>query len=246
MTKKDPKQIARSPKLDKRGEHVARQIENDIAESGWPVGKVIGSEADLIARYKVSRAVLREAIRLVEHHMVARMRQGPSGGLVVTEQNPDTVARAMSRYLSYAHVGPAELIETRTNIEGQAAELAAQRASDDERMELRTFLAGEPERLMQSRFESKEFHLQVARMSHNPVLYLMIRCLVDLTEDQTHVTGDDRTTAVERIHAAHSKIGESIISGDSSLARYRMATHVAAIAPWLSEAGRRKKIEKSA
>jgi DNA-binding FadR family transcriptional regulator len=61
----------------------ARRIEDEIIARRWPIGEVIGSEADLMARYEVSRAVLREAVRLVEHHGAARMRRGPSGGLVV-------------------------------------------------------------------------------------------------------------------------------------------------------------------
>ncbi|HEV7792184.1 MAG TPA: GntR family transcriptional regulator, partial [Pseudonocardia sp.] len=49
---------------------VARQIEQDVLRTGWPVGEVLGSETELRERYQVSRAVLREAIRLVEHHQV--------------------------------------------------------------------------------------------------------------------------------------------------------------------------------
>nr|WP_281173745.1 GntR family transcriptional regulator [Mycobacterium genavense] len=54
---------------------MARDIEADIVRRGWPVGESLGSEHAVQQRYGVSRSVLREAVRLVEHHQVARMRR---------------------------------------------------------------------------------------------------------------------------------------------------------------------------
>src|SRR5438067_13885634 len=75
-----PTELERVPG-EKLGVVVARQIEAEILDRGFPVGEVVGSEAGLIERYGVSRAVLREAIRLLEHRNVAAMRRGPGGGL---------------------------------------------------------------------------------------------------------------------------------------------------------------------
>jgi DNA-binding FadR family transcriptional regulator len=52
----------------------------------------------------VSRAVLREALRLVQHHQVARMRRGPGGGLFVTAPDAAPATRAMVIYLDYVGV----------------------------------------------------------------------------------------------------------------------------------------------
>ena len=41
---------------------IARRIEDDVVERGWPVGEVLGSETDLLERFGVSRAVFREAV----------------------------------------------------------------------------------------------------------------------------------------------------------------------------------------
>ena len=59
---------------------VARRILTDVVDRGWPVGEVLGSQAELIERYGVSRAVFREAVRLVENQGVAFMRRGPGAG----------------------------------------------------------------------------------------------------------------------------------------------------------------------
>lgn len=61
---------------DKLASILARDIEADIVRRGWAVGESLGSELALQQRFGVSRSVLREAVRLVEHHQVARMRRG--------------------------------------------------------------------------------------------------------------------------------------------------------------------------
>jgi DNA-binding FadR family transcriptional regulator len=217
----------------KRAEQLAARIEADIAALGWPVGLNLGSEAALLEKYGVSRAILREAIRLIEHHLVGRMRPGPGGGLVVTEQSADVVARAMSLYLSFAKVSRDQLLEVRAEIEGVAAEMAAARASDEERLQLRAFLRSEVEALSRSWMAAKEFHLRVAALAHNPTIDLVVRCLVDLTEQHTEPT-TDRAEVVQRIHGVHTKVADAIVSGDGGLARYRMKRHIFALSPWLT------------
>jgi DNA-binding FadR family transcriptional regulator len=219
----------------KRAEQVAAQLEADIAALGWPVGMNLGSEASLIEKYGVSRAVLREAIRLIEHHLVGRMRPGPGGGLVVTRQDPEVVARAMSLYLSFAKVGRDQLLVVRGEIEGFAAELAASTATEQERVELQEFMRFEPEFVGESWKEAKAFHLRIANMTHNPAIYLFVQCLADLTEQHTE-THKDRDEAVQRIHEVHMKIADAVIAGDGGLAKYRMRSHILAISPWLAEA----------
>ncbi len=63
----------------KRAARVADRIVEDVIAAGWPVGSIIGSEAELVARYQVSRAVFCEAVRLLEHQQVAQARRGPGG-----------------------------------------------------------------------------------------------------------------------------------------------------------------------
>ena len=101
----------------KLGEQLAERVEEEIIASGWPVGKVLGSEADLIERYGVSRAVFREAMRIVDHHGVAEMRRGPGGGLVVVAPKSDAAIRTLSLNLEYLDLTPEQINEARLAIE---------------------------------------------------------------------------------------------------------------------------------
>ena len=67
----------------KGAETVARNITQAIVVEGLQPGDLVGTEPELIEREGVSRALLREAVRLLEHHQIARMRRGPGGGLFV-------------------------------------------------------------------------------------------------------------------------------------------------------------------
>src|SRR5689334_12188185 len=115
----------------KLAEKTAAKIESAIAEQGWPLGSVLGSDADLLEQYGVSRAVLREAVRLLEHDKVARMRRGPGGGLVVAEPDPEAVTRAATLYLRYWRVDPGRIFEARIALEVAAVKAAADRIDED-------------------------------------------------------------------------------------------------------------------
>ena len=85
----------------KLAEVLAAAIRDDIASSGWQVGEVFGSEVALLERYQVSRAALREAVRLLEYHAVATTRRGPGGGLVVAEPQAQASIDTIALYLQY-------------------------------------------------------------------------------------------------------------------------------------------------
>ena len=76
----------------KKAETIADQIVQTIVSQRWEPGELFGSEVELIARYGVSRAVFREAVRLLEHHGLVEMRRGLHGGLFIRQPDPTPVA----------------------------------------------------------------------------------------------------------------------------------------------------------
>lgn len=82
----------------KLGEVVAERILTEIIRQGWPEGDVLGTEADFMDRYRVSRATFREAVRQLEWHGAAGMRRGPSGGLEVKAPPREALVTAIKTY----------------------------------------------------------------------------------------------------------------------------------------------------
>src|SRR5271170_8391728 len=128
----------------KRAAKVADRIVGDVMAMGWPVGELLGSEAELLERYQVSRAVFREAVRLVEHKQVARTRRGPGGGLVITEPTVGAVIDAVVLYLHRVDARLDEIFEARIILEELACQLAAERTNENDLAELRRFVGGVP------------------------------------------------------------------------------------------------------
>src|SRR6202034_4827137 len=118
-------------------------IVEDVMALGWPVGQVLGSETDLLERYQVSRAVFREAVRLLEHQQVAPPRRGPGGGLVITEPTVGAVIDAVVLYLHRADARLDELFEARIVLEEMACPLAAERTNESDLAALRQYVENE-------------------------------------------------------------------------------------------------------
>ncbi len=166
---------------DKLASILARDIEADIVRRGWAVGESLGSEHALQQRFGVSRSVLREAVRLVEHHQVARMRRGPNGGLYICEPDAGPATRAVVIYLEYLGTTLGDLLNARLVLEPLAASLAAERIDEAGIARLRAVLHAEEQWKPGLPAPRDEFHIALAEQSKNPVLQLFINVLMRLT-----------------------------------------------------------------
>lgn len=213
----------------------------------WEPGALFGSEVELIARYGVSRAVFREAVRLLEHHGLAEMRRGLHGGLFIRQPDPQPVAKAMAVYLDFEKVEPRQLEEARLALEVFCAERVAARITEGDVDQIRTFLAAEAASVASGEVESMhDFHVLVAWLTGNPALHLFVHTLTGLTRRQ-HLSHERNRSYLDDVHQAHSKIAEAIIARDGPLARHRMMTHLEAdLSAWQRRPARRGDVSKSA
>jgi DNA-binding FadR family transcriptional regulator len=215
---------------------VARRLQMMIAARGFPVGQVIGTEPGLMLELGVSRAVFREAVRLLEQDEVAQMRRGPGGGLVVTAPRASSVARAAALHLQFFGAGADDIFEARTALELQTADLAAQRIDEKGIDMLRAALEEEAELQDEGgHLGSSHIHLIIAELTGNPALSLFVEVLARLTPG---IPPADPAAAAARqadVRHAHERIVEAIVAGDSSLARHRMLRHLQGIGSYLQE-----------
>lgn len=227
----------------KLGEVLAERIENEIIEAGWPVGDVIGSESDLCERYGVSRAVFREAIRIVGHHGVAEMRRGPGGGLVVVKPSVDAAVRTVSLNLEYGDISPRQINEARLAIESACARAAIEKLDAAGEAKIREFLATETDMIMAGRnpgrpsedYATNHFHLLLAELTGNPAMVLFVQILSRVTSRHSSPATsleELRATAGE-VHRVHARIAEAILNRDIDVAERRMTRHLNSIVKYL-------------
>lgn len=215
----------------KLAEIVAGRLHEDIAAGGWPVGSVIGSESDLLVRYGISRAVLREAVRLLEYHSVARMRRGPGGGLVVDVPDPQASIETMALYLEYKHVSAADLVAVREAIElGMVSRVTTRNDDADVAERLQRAVRWIGEGPADNPDKADHFHAELAELAGNPVLALFLRILTELWRRHS---ASERATAGPELRAevehVHQRITDAVLAGDEGLARHRMRRHLAAL-----------------
>jgi DNA-binding FadR family transcriptional regulator len=227
-TSPDPRRIER-PKL---AEVIAAEIEGDIVGRGWSVGELVGSEAQLLQKYGVSRAVLREAVRIVEHHYVATMRRGPRGGLLVTEPDIGAIVRAVALQLQFQHIEPDQLYEARIALELGCARQAAEKITPDGVELLKAYVA-EEKRLGPAdlRARSHDVHILIAELTGNPALRLFVEVLGRLTMQQSGYPSSQ--AEIDSVTRAHVRIVDALIAHDADAAERRMQRHLLALTKWL-------------
>jgi DNA-binding FadR family transcriptional regulator len=224
----------------KLGEVLAERIENEIIERGWPVGEVLGSEADLIDKYDVSRAVFREAMRIVDHHGVAEMRRGPGGGLVVAAPDLDAATRTVALHLEYLRIEPQQINEARLALELAVVRAATDRLTPEGAERIKQHLDHEQEDIKRTRelgrargdLPTHDFHLLLADLTGNPAMRLFVQIVAQVTGSLSPRSESLEETAVE-VHRTHQRIADAILTGDADAAERRMRRHLETVVHYL-------------
>jgi GntR family transcriptional repressor for pyruvate dehydrogenase complex len=159
---------------------IVEQLLEGIRSGAFPPGAALPAERMLAVQLGVSRASLREAIRVLEHSGVLDVRTG--SGTYVTE---DGVSKATMLRAQAALIGehsPLDVLLARRALEPVCAEHAAIHRHVTDLDELRKNLE-EHARLDALGEDPNEhdlaFHLRIAGASHNPVLGMLVERLVE-------------------------------------------------------------------
>jgi GntR family transcriptional repressor for pyruvate dehydrogenase complex len=215
-------------------EDIVTQIREAIIDGRLAPGKRLPGERELSAIFGVSRSTLRESLRMLEAIGVIEIRPGTHGGVVVTGPGEDQVGSALGALIRFRGATAAELAEFRTGFEGENAQLAAERADDEDLAELdaiaQRFAANAAVQETPWRTLAEvdlAFHEAVARASKNQVrvaimlgisqaFYAASSALSPLASPKV------RKTIVRELN----QISAAIRDRDASLARSRMRRHV--------------------
>jgi GntR family transcriptional regulator, transcriptional repressor for pyruvate dehydrogenase complex len=122
----EPRRAFTPAKRVRAYESIVDQIESAILRGELRPGQRLPSERDLTTEFAVSRATVREALRVLESQGLVKSRQGdPTGGAEVQAFSPTALNRSLTTMVHLEQFDLADLVQFRMTIEGSTTFLAA-------------------------------------------------------------------------------------------------------------------------
>jgi GntR family transcriptional repressor for pyruvate dehydrogenase complex len=210
-------------RITKTSETVALNIVRDITARGLKTGDRLPLEAAMLQEYRVSRASLREALRLLEVQGLISLKPGPGGGPVVGSVDARNLARTISLYFHLGGMKYAQIFEAQEILEPVCAELAARHPDRAEAM--RPFIEEAPPVEGPVYHQATyDFHTTVYRLAGNGVLTLLTNAVTSIIT--THIVSTmDPVELHESILAEHKELARAIAAGYASKAARLTAAH---------------------
>lgn len=172
-------------KKERLNEKVASQIKELIFTNEIGMGQKLPPERDLAARLGVSRVVVREALRSLEQSGLIDIRPGMAGGAFVVYNLHMPLFNIERDLITSGKLSLTHFVGARTAVECFSVRLAAEHArpSDIERLHRinESFLADLTDS-KKFRQAHASFHIQVAELSRNPLIKLMIQSVFELLD----------------------------------------------------------------
>ena len=118
-------------------ESIVDQIERAVETGELKAGDRLPGERQLMADFSVSRATVREAMRVLQATGIVESRPGDPRGPLISAYSPKMLEKSMWRLASLESISRVELLQFRLLLEGNACLLAAEHRTDAdlERME---------------------------------------------------------------------------------------------------------------
>jgi GntR family transcriptional repressor for pyruvate dehydrogenase complex len=224
---------------------LARRLNDAIAGGDFVVGSSLPSERELMIKYRVSRATVREALRVLRAHDLIQVKRGRSGGSFISSPTSDSVVRSLNHFIKGQNLRFIDLALAREAIEPAAAAQAAI-SRTKEKLHALWLQCIECERHVTDidRFVevNLEWHLALAEASGNPLFVAFLTSLYTALHTATNLEEFDIRIR-KAVVGVHWQIYEAIRIGDPDAARRRMARHLAAYSQQLSTINLSAKID---
>jgi DNA-binding FadR family transcriptional regulator len=217
--------------VPKAADVLAEHLRERILTGALAEGSPLPTERELGERSGLSRASVREALRILESEGLIRTRPGRNGGASVRQPTADSIARSVGLFVRGRRIRLKSLLETREVIEPAVARLAALNRNDEDIAALKAAQA----RLKASLADrvayleaNVDWHLAVANASHNEPLIGFMTAISAVIQSATENPQLDSDEVRDQTIAAHERIQAAVVAGDPAAAERRMARHVRA------------------
>ena len=220
-------------KLEKVSDNIISQIRDSILSGQLKPGDRLASEKELISQFGVSKATMREALRVLEVMGLIEIRKGISGGAFVAEVDMRTTIHSIINFLHFQPISIKEITMLRYLIEPTVARIAAVRTTHKDIQRLREIIG---ETVASEETEvSKEigFHRYLARIAENTLLILIIDFIDNLLRSLKSKLNLD-PEFYQGVRKAHQLILECLIQKAPQAAAIAMANDLLEVGSYMS------------
>jgi len=220
----------RPVKSEKISERIVHQIKKAILGGAMNPGDRLPPERELVKRFKASRISVREALKSLETSGLLSIK--PGSGVFVAEANSKPLSDSLSSILRIQKTSLNELTEARVIFEPPIAKLAAEKMTAEDLMKLEMNII-ETSKIVQSHAPAPakniEFHSLLAEATHNAVINLAMKTLLDVVKEMTleMANGSQKRAEVSK-HAVgyHQKMIKAFRERDSQKVYDLMLKHI--------------------
>ena len=186
------------------------------------------SERELADHFTVSRGQIREALAILEAMRIVERRA--KSGIYLTTRTASVEALALfaKAGLPLDPIQIYEAVELRKIHEIKAAELASQRATEENFAALRAILDRSGARIARGELladEDRDFHLEIVRATQNMVFFRVCSVYYAMSERRLPIYFSD-IARCRKSNAEHIRIYEALVRRDANLAQALMSAHL--------------------
>ena len=231
--------------VPKASDVLADELRERILTGELAEGDTLPAERELVKQAQMSRATVREALRILEVQNLVRVKAGRAGGAFVQRPTTKSMANSVGMLIRGRRIKLVDLMETREALEPFCAELAARNRTGHDLAELdraNEAIADPETDLAQFLQANLDWHVGVAVASHNELLTGFMTALSQAiyagTENAAFVDAEVRAVTAR----THQAITTAIRDRDATAALRRMRRHVRSYADALAESDEREAI----
>ena len=207
-------------------EEIVDEIKNLISQGRLKWGDQLPTERELSETFKVSRACVREAFRVLESQGFLESR--PGNGTYVSDSAIDSLVQPLASFILKEKDYQIELFDMRQLLESQLAYLAAEKATPENMTKMEKILKRQEEQIAngETGLESdSDFHYALAEAANNKILLHIINTTIDFLAEsrESYLLGEERA---KKSLPHHKKIFNAIKKGDGELAAEAMREHI--------------------
>ena len=181
--KKPPDRAGGAINVPKTAELIAETLRRRVVQGDLKANDALPSEAELMAEFNVSRASLREALRILEAESLVEVKRGARGGPRIKLPQDESVAKFVGILLQLRGATLRDMFNARLIIEPPLINhLAKIRTADDlkvlqQHVEMEKSILSDFRAFPQA---AAEFHRLMVRRADNVVLSLIVGMLDEL------------------------------------------------------------------